>query len=91
MPLRLARRWEARASIRKRVREKKPWLKEPVSSVLRDGYEEDDEDHGPPINTEFMELNTDLLYEMFDAWGMKPKPNLKLIHKEVGFANNNTL
>ena len=90
MPTRLANRWDNRLCIRARLRKEKVFVKEPSVSESHqpsDG-EVDGSDNGlpsgPPLSTDFLQLNSEILYELFDSWGIRPKPTVKQIHKEVG-------
>lgn len=83
--LRLARRWENRLTIRARLRNGNPWIREPSpSSKERVDGEEEDVDEGPPLNMEFLQFNTCILWEMLDSWGLKPKIGRKRIEKDAG-------
>ena len=84
----LAKRWEGRLVIRKRLRKDGAWVVEPPPSKKRlsdDEASDEGECDGPALNTEFLMANTEVLFEMFDEWGWKPvKPTIEIIQKEVG-------
>ena len=81
----LARRWEGRLVVRKRLRNGGDWIREPsVSRQIASEDEGDESDEGPPLNSEFLASNTEILYEMFDEWGWKPKPTVPKIQREAG-------
>ena len=91
MMLRLARRWENRSCVRARIRNGGSWIREPMKQPKETNEgagagDQDADDEGPIINTELLMMNTVILREMFDAWGMKPKVSKNRIQKEVGVA-----
>lgn len=86
--IRLARRWEARLKIKKRLQRGEPWIRlpdPPEAPPADDENASDDEGpKGPPINMQFLNFNVAIMYEMIDAWGLTPKPSVHKIEKEVG-------
>lgn len=88
MPHRLSRKWEGRLIVRARIREGKPWIREPLrveKVVQSDGREQLEEDTGPALNMQFLLYNVEILHEMFQCWGLKPKPTIPRIQREAGF------
>lgn len=97
MPTPLFKRWEARYPIRSRLRDAKLFVKEPLPKDNGHDSEGEDQvrsggDHGseseagpagPSLTTEFLTYNTEILYEMFDCWGLRPRPTVKGIKKEA--------
>ena len=87
--VRLARRWDGLAVVRKRLRkEGGNWIREPDSKEKDpvDGGDSDQaEDSGPPLNADCLKYNDTILWEMFHCWGFKPKPTVDKIEAEAGF------
>ncbi|CAK9030089.1 unnamed protein product [Durusdinium trenchii] len=85
--VRLARRWDGLAVVRKRLRkEGGNWIREPDSKEKDpvDGGDSDQaEDSGPPLNADCLKYNDTILWEMFHCWGFKPKPTVDKIKAEV--------
>lgn len=80
----LARKWECRVPIRRRILDQGVFVREPVSTKESEGEKPAKETAGPPLNTEFLQHNTEILYELFSLYGIRPKPTVGLLKKEAG-------
>ena len=80
MAPRLAERWERCGLVRKPFRNKDPWVRVPTN-------ENDDQDVDADLqmepSTRFLKRNVSIIRAVYQTYGLRPKPSIPQLEKEV--------